>query len=113
MSDPAQAQVRQLVESYGPTVTAVVSGTRRLDDVTDWLNGVSEPTDAQRIRISEALRILKLVETESGKAIAAAWLIASNTCHNDEWVTPMAAIREGNFAAAESSAMRLNNDSWS
>lgn len=112
MEESPQESVRRLEAGYGRTVTAVVSGTRQRADVNRWICGETTPSEEQLHRIRETLRILKIVEDAEGPRIAAAWILGANTHHNDERVTPMAAIREDNFAAAESSARRLVGDIW-
>ena len=108
----SQDRVQQLVDLVGPTLTAMASGTRKREHVTDWLNGTTEPTGDNLERIKVAIEVLEQVGEAQGCEIARAWFIGESCCVNNALVSPASAIRQGAYKTACSSAALFIEDGW-
>ena len=101
-------RIAELVGNLGPTLVAVIAGTRNRDDVPDWELDVSSPDDDQLDRIGAAWDVWNLVSADAGDDIARAWFIGANPRLGE---SPAVALGKGRLDEVRSAAGAfLEND---
>lgn len=95
--------VQRLISDLGPTLVAVVSGTRLRQNAYRWESGNSMPTSGEYEQIAFAANVFNQVADTAGEDIARAWFIGQNTVG----FPPYLAIRLGLLEETESSAKRF------
>ena len=87
-----QDVVRRLVLGIGPTLTALVSGTRNREDVERWATVGAEPDTEQTRRLYAAYEAFITIKDREGEDVARAWFLGTNPGLED---TPVMALRKG------------------
>ncbi len=100
----------ELERQIGPTLIAVLTGNRDRYVVFRWLDSMDElkPTKEEARRLAFAIEQLRIVTKAEGVDITRAWLLGSDP----SGVSPLAAIRSGDFERVINSAQRLISDTY-
>lgn len=106
-----QEKIAFLSANLGPTITAVLSGTRNRGNVNEWINTrlTPEPDQIRRIAFAYAIyqrvRTIKSDEDNIARRIMCTWFLGSNV--GPGYDTPLTGIREDRFAEVEASLERM------
>lgn len=100
-----------LADNLGPTATALLSGTRRRDDVRQWLDRRLTPTEEQSTRLSftyelfQRVREIKGDEDNLPRRLMCTWMVGDNVASMQ--ISPLIAIRHDQYDEVEKSFRRM------
>jgi hypothetical protein len=110
MKELELSEIRELIDSIGPTLVLLASGCTARGMTSKWMSHQAAPTRDQMDRLVVLKEVFDKVSRHESPDVARAWLIGSN-CH-DMTLSPVEALREGSFDEVSASAARLVNDTW-
>lgn len=95
-----------LVQTVGSTVASAACEARGRMDSVRWACGTAIPDVDELERLVVCNEVLGIVAESFGAGIARTWFIGSS-CGDDGTMSPLMAIRVGNFDDARASARRF------